>query len=94
MASHGSDNTLCLGGGVLHWLNGLSSQEGSLLLLLLLPLLPDGSQKTQRVKIIHIEVTEKNCVSPITVCISVHPLPEVSTIFFPINKFSLSKSNA
>ena len=46
MASQGSDNSLCLGGGELQQLSGLSSQEGSLLLLpLLLPLLPDGNEK-------------------------------------------------
>ena len=45
MASQGSDNSLCLGGGELQRLSGLSSQEGSLLLPLLLPLLPDGNEK-------------------------------------------------
>lgn len=64
MASHGSDNSLCLGGGEL---SGLSSQEGSLRLLLL-PLLPDGSKKRRWVKLFIVKVVYKNCVSPIALC--------------------------
>lgn len=89
MASHGSDNSLCLGGGEL---SGLSSQEGSLRLLLL-PLLPDGSKKMQTIsETVYCESgLQELCVSYCIVHVwdSFSAAPyEVSSIFFLMQTYA------
>lgn len=86
MASHGSDNSLCLGGGEL---SGLSSQEGSLRLLLL-PLLPDGSKKMQTMsEIVYCESGLQDKWSPIALCMSGIPSLLLLMRFLPF--FSLCR---
>lgn len=57
MASHGSDDILSLGDGALHWLNGLDSHVDSGCLLLLLPPLPDESEKKKKANHTHSQKT-------------------------------------